>query len=71
VICLASIPLGGIIYLAAGRVRAAHEYQRGYRAAMSTVSGAGEVVWSGLGNAAGTEFGALGILAARGMTPSA
>lgn len=56
IICLASIPLGAIIYLAVGRVRAAHEYERGYRAAMSTVSRAGEVVWPGLDNLASKEF---------------
>jgi hypothetical protein len=56
IVCLASIPLGGIIYLAAGRVRAAHEYERGYRAAMSTVSRAGGVVWSALDNVASKEF---------------
>jgi hypothetical protein len=56
IICLVSIPLGGIIYLAAGRVRTAHEYQRGYRTALSTVSTAGEVAWPALADLASQEF---------------
>ncbi len=53
-ICL-EVP-GGIIYLAVGRVRAQHEYQRGYQAAMSTVSRAGKSVWPAIDDLASEEF---------------
>lgn len=38
------------------RKGAAHEYQRGYRAALSTVSEAGERLWRGLDSLAGKQF---------------
>ena len=56
VICMVSVPLGGIIYLAAGRVRTAREYRRGYRAAQSTIARSGDVIWPALGDQAGEEF---------------
>ncbi len=56
VICLVSIPLGGILYLAAGRVRPGHEYRRGYRAAGSTLAWAGDAVRPGLEDLAAGGF---------------
>jgi Phospholipase_D-nuclease N-terminal len=55
IICLMSV-LGGIIYLAAGRVRPAHEYQRGYRAAKSTLAWARDAVRPGLEDLAAVGF---------------
>ncbi len=55
-ICVVSIPLGGIIYLVAGRVSSSRDYKRGYQAAQSAVTGAGEVIWPGLGSLAGQDF---------------
>lgn len=56
VICMACGVLGGIVYLTAGRVRTWHEYQRGYQAALSTMSRAGEVTRPALGDAAGQDL---------------
>ena len=56
IICLVSIPLGGIIYLVAGRVPTGREYQRGYRAAQATVSRAADAVWAGLDDVVDPDF---------------
>jgi hypothetical protein len=47
---------GVIIYLTAGRVRTEHEYERGYRAAQSTLSTAAGIILPALGDQAGREF---------------
>lgn len=54
ILCLNAV--GGIIYLAVGRVRTAHEYERGYQAALSTLSKAGEVIWPVLGDQASQDL---------------
>ncbi len=56
IICVIFGVLGGIIYLAAGTVRTAHEYQRGYQAALSTLSQAGEVIRLALGDQAAQDL---------------
>lgn len=54
IICLDAV--GGLVYLAAGRVRTAHEYERGRRAALATMSKAAEIIWPVLGDPAAAGF---------------
>jgi Phospholipase_D-nuclease N-terminal len=54
IICLDAV--GGVFYLAVGRVRTAHEYERGHRAALATMSGAAEIIWPALGDPTAAGF---------------
>lgn len=54
IICLEAI--GGLFYLAFGRVRSGHEYERGRQAAVATMSKAGELIWPLLGDPAAAGF---------------
>ena len=48
--------LGGVIYLLVGRVRGKHEYQRGYQAATSTLTTAGDTVRAVVGDPASLDY---------------
>jgi hypothetical protein len=54
IICLNSV--GGLVYLAVGRVRTKHEYERGRRAALATMSNAAEIIWPALGDPTAAGF---------------
>jgi Phospholipase_D-nuclease N-terminal len=54
ILCLNA--LGGLVYLAAGRVPSKHEYERGRRAALATMSRTGEIIWPVLGDPSAAGF---------------